>query len=127
MSLEEYKKLAKNLDKEIKQVIITGGEPFLRKDILELVKLLDIKHLKSLNFITNGLLTKRVLEDTEKLLRSTSRNKRFVINISLDGLEQQHDKIRGIPGMFKKCMATIEGLKKLRKNFLILRFLVLQQ
>ncbi len=118
LSLEEYKKLAKNLDKEIKQVIITGGEPFLRKDIFGISKaFLDIKHLKSLNFITNGLLTKRVLEDTEKLLRSTSRNKRFVINISLDGLEQQHDKIRGIPGMFKKCMATIEGLKKLREKF----------
>jgi GT2 family glycosyltransferase/MoaA/NifB/PqqE/SkfB family radical SAM enzyme len=118
LSLEEYKKLAKNLDKEIKQVIITGGEPFLRKDIFGISKaFLDIKHLKSLNFITNGLLTKRVLEDTEKLLKSTSRNKRFVINISLDGLEAQHDKIRGIPGMFKKCMATIEGLKKLREKF----------
>ena len=118
LSLEEYRKLAKNLDKEIKQVIITGGEPFLRKDIFGISKaFLDIKHLKSLNFITNGLLTKRVLEDTEKLLKSTSRNKRFVINISLDGLEAQHDKIRGIPGMFKKCMATIEGLKKLREKF----------
>ena len=118
LSLEEYRKLAKNLDKEIKQVIITGGEPFLRKDIFGISKaFLDIKHLKSINFITNGLLTKRVLEDTEKLLRSTSRNKRFVINISLDGLEAQHDKIRGIPGMFKKCMATIEGLKKLRQKF----------
>tara|TARA_A100001011_G_C14234687_1_gene810441 strand:- start:277 stop:1530 length:1254 start_codon:yes stop_codon:yes gene_type:complete len=118
LSLEEYKKLAKNLDKEIRQVIITGGEPFLRKDIFGISKaFLDIKHLKSLNFITNGLLTKRILEDTEKLLKSTSRNKRFVINISLDGLERQHDKIRGIPGMFKKCMATINGLKKLREKF----------
>ena len=118
LSLEEYRKLARDLDKEIKQVIITGGEPFLRKDIFGISKaFLDIKHLKSLNFITNGLLTKRVLEDTEKLLNSTSRNKRFVINISLDGLEHQHDKIRGIPGMFKKCMATIEGLKKLRDKF----------
>ena len=40
-----------------------------------------------------------------------------MINISLDGLETKHDKIRGIPGMFKKCMATIDGLKKLRKKY----------
>ena len=38
LSLGEYKKLAKNLEKEIKQVIITGGEPFLRKDIFEISK-----------------------------------------------------------------------------------------
>lgn len=118
LSLDEYRKLAKNLEKEIKQVIITGGEPFLRKDIFEISKaFLKIKHLKSINFITNGLLTKRVLEDIENLLKSTSRNKRFVINISLDGLETKHDKIRGIPGMFKKCMATIDGLKKLREKY----------
>lgn len=118
LSLEEYKKLAKILKNEIKQVIITGGEPFLRKDIFGISKaFLDIKHLKSLNFITNGLLTERVLDCVGKLLKTTSRNKRFVINISLDGLESKHDKIRGIPGMFKKCINTINGLKELSKQY----------
>ena len=66
MNLPRYK-ISKKFRKEIKQVIITGGEPFLRKDIFEIVKLFKNQTSSIDKFYYNGLLTK-VLEDTEKLL-----------------------------------------------------------
>jgi len=118
MTLEDYEVLAKNFQNDVNQVIITGGEPFLRKEIDEISKFfLNNKNIHSLNFITNGVLPDRIEEKVEKIMKYASRNTRILVNVSIDGLEDLHDKIRRVPGIFKKCLDTIERLKKIKSKY----------
>jgi len=118
MTLEDYEVLAKNFQKDVNQVIITGGEPFLRKEIDQISKFfLNNKNIHSLNFITNGVLPDRIEEKVENIMKYASRNTRILVNVSIDGLEELHDKIRRVPGIFKKCLDTIERLKKIKSKY----------
>lgn len=82
---------------------ITGGEPLSRKDIFEVIKIIKAsKGIVSLQ--TNGtLITKTISQRLRKLLNPNTD----YIQISLDGLENTHDNIRG-KGSFKKA---INGIK----------------
>ena len=102
MTLADYKNLARVLEKEVNQVIITGGEPFIRKDIEEISKyFLKNPFIHSLNYITNGVLPDRVEEKVTKILHYASRNTRILVNISIDGMEKTHEKIRRVPGILQ--------------------------
>lgn len=87
---------------------ITGGEPFLRKDIFKL-----LKYLKSRNVIidlqTNAtLITEKIAIKLAKILDVETDN----IQISLDGAsENTHDKTRG-KGSFERTVQGIEHLAK---------------
>ena len=118
MSLLDYKNLSNNFKDDVSQVIITGGEPFLRKEIDQISKyFLNNQNIHSLNFITNGVLPDRIEEKLRKILSYASRNTRILVNVSIDGLEEVHDKIRRVPGIFKKLLNTIENLKRLKKEY----------
>ena len=118
MTLNDYEVLATNFKNDVNQVIITGGEPFLRKEIDQISKFfLNNKNIHSLNFITNGVLPERIEEKIENIMKYASRNTRILVNVSIDGLEELHDKIRRVPGIFKKCLDTIERLKKIKKKY----------
>jgi MoaA/NifB/PqqE/SkfB family radical SAM enzyme/GT2 family glycosyltransferase len=118
MSLDDYKNLSLNLKNEINQVIITGGEPFLRKEIDQISKLfLNNKYIHSLNFITNGVMPERIEEKVLKIMSYASRNTRVLVNVSIDGLNELHDKIRRVPGIFQKCLDTISRLKKIKTKY----------
>ncbi|MEA3248231.1 MAG: radical SAM protein [Nanoarchaeota archaeon] len=84
---------------------LTGGEPFMRTDIDDIIEIIK-KKTKRIVISTNGLLTERILKTAKKYPQIGFR-------ISIDGLREKNDEMRGIPGGFKKCIDTIEGLKKL--------------
>ena len=92
---------------------ITGGEPFLRSDIGELVLsiLNNVRHIRALHFATNGTLVSAV----EKIIR-TVRNERpaqqLVFSLSIDGPPALHDDIRGGRGLWEKTMRTFLLLKR---------------
>lgn len=100
----EWLKLFERL-KELRvfNVTLSGGEIFLRKDIFVLLKRLRENRMHQLSLLTNGTLITR--EIAEKL----SQLKIKYISISVDGLEEKHDEIRG-KGAFKK---TIKGIQNL--------------
>jgi AdoMet-dependent heme synthase len=87
---------------DVRMIVITGGEPLLRKDIFELVEYAGKLGL-SIIFSTNGtLLTTDMAKDLDKL---------GVVNfsISLDGFTGScHEAIRRRPGCFQKAL---DGLK----------------
>ena len=100
-----------HLPQTLTNVNLTGGEPFLRKDLPELMWVLTERCPKVRPVIsTNGLLTDRILDMAPKLLKT---NRKTAFRISLDGLAQIHDEVRGIPGAFEKAIATLKGLKKI--------------
>ncbi len=83
---------------------ITGGEPFLREDIEEIIKILK-KKSKRIVISTNGYLTDRIIEVAKK-------NKDVGIRISIEGLPEANDSLRGIKGGFDHGLRTLLNLKK---------------
>jgi cyclic pyranopterin phosphate synthase len=90
----------------IEKIRITGGEPFVRKDIMKfLTALSKIKGLKEVTITTNGVLTAPYLAELKKIGVNS-------INLSLDTLDA--NRFFSITGRdeFKNVMETLEqGLK----------------
>lgn len=91
---------------------ITGGEPFLRNDLIGIV---DVIKVPSVTISTNGLMPRRIAEFTKKIL-GISHVKELGISVSMDAIERLNNKIRGIPDSYEKSLATIKELKKLQKK-----------
>ncbi len=84
---------------------ITGGEPFLREDIGDIVRVLR-KKARRIVISTNGLLT-------EKILALAVRDRSVGIRVSLEGLAELNDFLRGIEGGFDRGLGTLLALKKM--------------
>lgn len=102
---------------------ISGGEPFLRKDLAEVIELFYTNNgVRHVNLPTNGLLPKK-LESVVDQLRNKCPELVVDLNFSLDGLANTHDAIRGVPNNFEKTVATIHfaeekwvGDRRVRRN-----------
>ena len=94
----------------LKTVNITGGEPFLHSELSGFVAAVR-RHMPgaTTTISTNGLLSDRVGELLPELLSADSRLR---IAVSIDGLAENHDRIRGREGAFARAMETIKLLKK---------------
>ena len=106
LSFEEAKALIDNIASFSSPILIlTGGEPLLRKDVYDIAEYGTKKGLKVV-LATNGTLVTQ--EIAEKLKKSGI--KRFTI--SIDGATKEtHDKFRGVKGAFERALHGIEILK----------------
>jgi MoaA/NifB/PqqE/SkfB family radical SAM enzyme len=92
------------------RINLTGGEPMLRDDIEELVKVLYGK-CKKLEISTNGYFTERIIKVAQKYPN-------VMIRVSLEGLPKLNDDLRGIKDGFDHALRTILELKKTKvKDF----------
>lgn len=82
-----------------------GGEPFLNKDFLKIISYAHQKKL-STSVNSNGYII------NEDLARKTIKTGINNIFISLDGLEKEHDFIRGRKGSFENAIQALEYLNK---------------
>ncbi|MBN2561530.1 MAG: radical SAM protein [Phycisphaerae bacterium] len=84
---------------QFRHVNVTGGEPFVRPDLLDILRRISrIPHFRNTDIQTNGI----VLADHPELLDELSRVGVTGLGISIDGLEDTHDAFRRIPGGFAK-------------------------
>jgi MoaA/NifB/PqqE/SkfB family radical SAM enzyme len=84
-------------------VNITGGEPFLRDDLDEIITVLK-KKSKRLVISSNGFFTERILKLFEK-------HKDIGIRISIEGLPKANDELRGIKDGFDRGIRSLIKLK----------------
>ncbi len=84
---------------------ISGGEPLLRRDLIRI-----IEHAKRLG-MSVGVGSSGIKLSKEKLeqLNNSGLNR---LQISLDGLENSHDKLRCFPGLFERAVKTINNALK---------------
>jgi radical SAM protein with 4Fe4S-binding SPASM domain len=87
-------------------ITVTGGEPFIRKDFIELLDIFKLnKQHYSVGILTNGhFITKEVALNLKQL------NLRY-IQVSIEGTKETNDKIRG-RGSYDKTINAIQILKK---------------
>ena len=101
---------------------ISGGEPFLRSDLLTLIEY-GAKFLRPtvIHIPTNGLLPKKIEQTTRKILQGLTSwsNEKISLTLkpSFDGIGEEHDCIRGVPGNYQKLLETLKLLKKLKDEF----------
>lgn len=108
------------LPTSLQDINITGGEPFLRKDIVEIVEKITAKNPKiRLIFSSNGLLTEQIVNSMREIKKI---NPKSGIGISIDGIGDIHSEVRGIDNAYEKALNTIKELKKANINDIRLAF-----
>jgi len=115
LSLDQYEKIARSMG-PLLFLLPTGGEPFLRRDLPDIVSLF-VKHTRvpNVGIPTNGTLTDQVITSTERMLKEHPTLD-LAVDVSLDGIGPLHDEIRGTRA-FDKAVATFKELKKLAARF----------
>lgn len=101
LSIETIKKLP-----QMYFTNITGGEPFIRQDLKEIVREL-YKKSERIVISTNGFFTDRIIELCEEFPN-------VGIRISIEGLEETNNKIRGLDDGFNKGYTTLKKLVELK-------------
>ena len=105
-SSEEFDpEILKKLPGGIQRLNITGGEPMLRKDIKDIVRILDTK-TNRLEISSNGFFD-------DKLVSIAKEFPNITIRVSIEGLPATNDKLRGIKNGFHHALRAILRLKKM--------------
>lgn len=120
ITVEQAKLLGASV-KGLVQLSITGGEPTLRKDLVEFVTALcESSNTAKCSVTTNGFRTQHILDQARKILTQNPEVS-FRFCVSIDGTEKVHDKIRGIKNSYKRAVATFKQLKVMQEEFSNLR------
>jgi MoaA/NifB/PqqE/SkfB family radical SAM enzyme len=116
LTIDEIEKVSASMD-DMLFFTPTGGEPFLRKDLAEIVRIFQRNnHALNVGIPTNGSLTDRVIATTEEMLKSCPDTD-LHIDVSIDGVGEDHDEIRQFPGLFERATRTYQELRKLEKHY----------
>ncbi len=100
-----------NLPPSLKYINVSGGEPFLRDDLPEIISVLYKRCPNSRAIIsTNGFLPDRICNMMREIMLIDPE---IGIGLSLDGIGHMHDRIRGIRGAYDKVMQSFDKLKTL--------------
>lgn len=95
----------------LKDINVTGGEPFLRRDFPEVIN--NIRRAAPqarLVVNTNGFLWRKIKEDMEKVIQIDPK---IAIRLSIDGIGDVHNKIRGIPDGYNLIMKSLHHLRQI--------------
>jgi MoaA/NifB/PqqE/SkfB family radical SAM enzyme len=113
LTVEEWDRVFASLGQAPYWFTISGGEPLLRRDVVEICCSAYRRCQPAIiNIPTNGLLPDLITERVEEIARSCSKS-RIIINVSLDGWGEQHDAIRNVPGNFPRTMEAYRRLRAL--------------
>lgn len=95
------------LPRSLRSVNISGGEPFLRNDLAEIVSVVEKACPKARVVIsTNGL-------DPDRIAKMMSDMRNVAVRVSIDAVGEKHDEIRGIPGGYERAIDTVKRLQSL--------------
>ncbi len=116
LTFEEIEKLSRTMP-PFHDLLLSGGEPSLRSDLPQIVNLFYKNNgIRRIYFPTNGLKPQRIKELIEKILEENGLLEVY-LNNSIDGLPETNDRIRSVPGNFKKSLETIRLAQTLKPRF----------
>ena len=118
LTLSEYTEFFRS-NREIIWLSITGGEPFLRRDLTDIVisALENIDKLRVVNIATNGSLPRRIEKSLSEILDSAKKPVYISVEVSLDGKEPIHNEIRGVKDAYQRSLETFRRLRRLKEEF----------
>ncbi|MBI1289802.1 radical SAM protein [bacterium] len=112
LTLDEIERIYAQLP-TMDAVRLTGGEPFVRKDLLEIAHLVQ-RRLRPffLHITSNGFLTDRIVTFCERREKSIP----LQLLISIDGLAEKHNHVRGRDTAWETATRTLKELAPRRKE-----------
>ncbi|MFB6146028.1 MAG: radical SAM/SPASM domain-containing protein [Candidatus Nanohaloarchaea archaeon] len=114
MTVEEYEKIVEPLN--LFWATISGGEPFMREDIAEVLEVIVNRTQPSfVTIATNGMMDVETREAMTKVLANTSDTK-FMLNFSIDGTSETHEYMRRTKNAFQRVSNTIEEVRSLESD-----------
>lgn len=99
-------------DAGVRSLRLTGGEPLLRRDLFKILDEANTSRFKRIILQTNGLLIK-------KLHKEINESPISDLCVSVDGMKETNDRIRGIDGYFDLAFEGVRLLQKKRVNFAV--------
>jgi MoaA/NifB/PqqE/SkfB family radical SAM enzyme len=116
--------LSRPLFSALVELDLTGGEPHLRDDLVDIaietgkLKRSYLPNLRSLIITSNGLLPGKIVANYHKILEGLRDTGIDLVTVaSIDGIGETHDIIRGTRGAFELATETLGGLLELRKVY----------
>lgn len=106
--------LSNPLFSNVRTVGVNGGEPTLRKDLAELVDVLftELPSLSGIALITNSFNSEQVIDRIQEVGQVVrSHSGRLGVMVSLDGVGEIHDLVRGRPGNFSNAVKVIDFIQ----------------
>jgi radical SAM protein with 4Fe4S-binding SPASM domain len=118
LSVDDYTLLFENLGSKLRWLHLTGGEPFLRSDLGEIIARAQeaCPNLSVLDVSTNGFLPNKIRQIMEKAVNEYPEIL-FEVGVSMDGRRNIHERIRNVDGCWEKTQATWNNLKSLSLKY----------
>ena len=113
LTLDEINLITKKLPNSIVNVNLTGGEPFLSKDITEIaVCYFENSSIESIFITSNGSFPDRMNNFCKTIIEKFP-DKKIYISLSLDDIKEKHNNIRKLKNLFDKCVSVYHELKNI--------------
>ncbi|MFN2122024.1 MAG: radical SAM protein, partial [Candidatus Promineifilaceae bacterium] len=116
LTLDEWDKVLASLGNAPYWFTISGGEPLMYPGIVELAKLAYLHNRPGIINIPTNAILKSGPERVEQILAACP-DTQVIINLSLDGVGEKHDAIRGVPGNFEKFEERLARYFELRESY----------
>lgn len=116
MTTREIERISETMGANLPVLVIAGGEPFTRKDLPEIARAFySNNRLESIYLMSNGQIQQRIIPDVTRILREC-RNLNVTVALGIDGLREDHDKIRQKPGSWDIVIDTAHKLQTIQKE-----------
>jgi MoaA/NifB/PqqE/SkfB family radical SAM enzyme len=116
MKTHELARISETLGGNLGVLIIAGGEPFTRKDLPQIVKAFyENNKLESVYLMSNGQIQKRIIPDVTRILEECP-NLNVAVALGIDGMKEDHEKIRQKPGSWDIAIDTARKLQEIKKE-----------
>ena len=117
MKTHEIERIAETLGGNLGVLILAGGEPFTRKDLPEIVRAFyQHNRLESVYLMSNGQIQKRIIPDVTRILQECP-DLNVTVALGIDGLKEQHEKIRQKPGSWDIAVDTARRLQNIKREY----------
>jgi MoaA/NifB/PqqE/SkfB family radical SAM enzyme len=117
MKTREIEQISETLGGNLGVLILAGGEPFTRKDLPEIAQAFyKNNQLESIYIMSNGQIQKRIFPDVTRILEECP-NLNVTVALGIDGLKDQHEKIRQKPGSWDIAVETARQLQTIKKEY----------
>jgi MoaA/NifB/PqqE/SkfB family radical SAM enzyme len=117
MTTREIEKISETLGGNLGVLILAGGEPFTRRDLPEIARAFYANNrLESVYITSNGQIQKRIFPDVTRILQECPELN-VTVALGIDGLKEQHDKIRQKPGSWDIVIDTTRQLQAMKREY----------
>lgn len=113
LTADEIDRLTRSMGPNLSNVNLTGGEPFLRSDLIDIARsYYRNTGVQSIYITSNGGFPERI-DAFASAVATEFPDRKLIISLSIDGFPDDHDRIRKVPGLFDKTMRSYHALRSI--------------